>query len=101
MGIESGSDIRPWVHWPTIAATARSNGWTVLAERRGVARMQRRDARSDVGASTLHVEFDQQGLIAGAWIDELGWRMDAHEADKLSVVLARLRESVPASSAQQ
>lgn len=65
---------RPWVHWPTIASTARSNAWKVLAERRGVARMERRDPRSPDGAVTLHIEFDHAGLIADASIPELGAR---------------------------
>lgn len=90
---------RPWAHWPTIASTARSNGWKVLAQRRDVARMERRDPRSPDGAVTLHVEFDHDGLIAGASIAELDRRLGAHETDKLSIILDWLREPAPPASA--
>lgn len=89
---------RPWIQWPTIASTARANGWNVLAERRGVARIQRRDPRSPNGAATLHIEFDHDGLIAVAEITELGRRIGA-QPDKLNTILNWLREPAPADQA--
>jgi hypothetical protein len=93
--IKSTHERRPWVDWPMIRDTARSNGWGLLAERGGVARMERRDPRSETGAVTLHVEFDSRGLIVGAWIAGLGRRIRAHDAEKLDTIVSWLREAVP------
>ncbi|MBU8839097.1 hypothetical protein [Mycolicibacterium goodii] len=70
----------------------------MLAERRGVARIQRRDPRSPNGAATLHIEFDHDGLIAVAEITELGRRIGA-QPDKLNTILNWLREPAPADQA--
>jgi len=85
---------KPWVAWPAIAKAARANGWRILAERRGVARMERRDPRSEVGAVTLHVEFNRGGHIAGAWIDELD-RNIRSQPKKLNTILQWISEAVP------
>lgn len=85
---------RPWVAWPTIRQTACENGWNLLAERSGVARMQRRDPRSHTGAVTLHIEFNRGGRIAGAWIAELD-RHVRRQPRKRDTVLKWISESVP------
>ncbi|MCX8559031.1 hypothetical protein OS121_28730 [Mycolicibacterium mucogenicum] len=85
---------QPWVAWPAIAKAARANGWRVLAERRGVARAERRDPRSEVGAVTLHVEFNRAGHIAGAWIEELD-RHIRSQPKKLNTILEWICEAVP------
>lgn len=88
------ADPKPWVAWPAIAKAARVNGWRVLAERGGVARMERRDPRSESGAVTLHVEFNRAGHIAGAWIEELD-RNIRRQPKKLNTILQWISEAVP------
>lgn len=89
---------RPWATWPAIAKAARANGWRILAERRGVARLERRDPRSEVGAVTLHVEFNRAGHIAGAWIEELD-RNIRSQPKKLNTILQWISEAVPVKHA--
>lgn len=84
----------PWVAWPTISKTARENGWGVLAERGGVARMERRDPRGEWGAVTLHIAFDRGGRIASAWIEELD-RHVRNQPKKLDTILQWISEAVP------
>lgn len=87
-------ELKPWVAWPAIAKAARTNGWRVLAERRGVAWMERHDPRSEVGAVALHVEFNRGGYIAGAWIEELD-RNIRSQPKMLNTILQWISEAVP------
>ena len=56
--------------------------------------MQRRDPRSEVGAVTLHIEFNRGGHIAAAWIEELD-RQVRSQPKKLNTILQWISEAVP------
>ncbi len=88
------SPAAPWVAWPTISKAARENGWRLLPERGGVARMERRDPRSETGAVTLHIQFNRGGRIASAWIGELD-RQVRNQPRKLDTILRWIAESAP------
>jgi hypothetical protein len=82
---------QPWADWPTIMQTARANGWRVLAERGGEARLERRDGRSSTGAVSLHIKFDGDGAISGAKLVELGYFIGSVAPQKLDTILGWLR----------
>lgn len=85
---------RPWKSMPELRKLAHENGWTLKAERGGVARFERRDPRSETGAVLLHVEFNRGGNIASAWIDARR-TVGTRDANKLETIRRWMTESVP------
>lgn len=79
---------------PELRKLAHENGWTLKAERGGVARFERRDPRSETGAVLLHVEFNRGGNIASAWIDARR-TAGTRDANKLETIRRWMTESVP------
>lgn len=94
INVKTVSRNHPWLDWPAIKQTAQENGWSLLAERYSVARMERRDTRSETAAATLHVAFDAEGRIANAWIAELDRQVEVNNAEKLPTILDWLREAL-------
>lgn len=82
----------PWLDWPDITTIARTAGWRVLAERAGVGRLERQDARAATGAVDLSIEFDTDGRIRRAWMSDFDRRIGAHSDAKLETIIAWLRE---------
>ena len=86
---------QPWAAWPQIRDEAQTNGWRVLSERGGTARLERRDPRTETGAAVLNIAFGRDGHIETSWISAFGREVDASTADPLNTVLDWIREPVP------
>lgn len=92
MTVNTPQTLTPWRDWPHITDVARTCGWQLLAERAGVGRFHREDARAGSGAVDLSIEFDTTGGIRRAWMSDFDRRIGAHAQDKLDTIIAWLRE---------
>lgn len=76
-----------------LLATARKNGWRVLAARRGMERFERRDGRSETGAVDIAVEFNHRGELVSAW-RSIGDQLVDAEINGVETVMWWLQERV-------